>query len=136
MQTQQEDNNKYLFSIIRIILLTNIPAFIFVLREPNITIGWMTGSLASAVCFYLKARLIFSLDPNDGKANMKKVAAGFLLRYLFLIVWSLLIILLVRPDLIVYCLSLLSAQIAIVIHHIYVAIKNSKFSKYFDDIRG
>jgi hypothetical protein len=96
----------------------------------------MAGSLASAVSFWLKARLVFSLSPTESKDNVKRASKAFMLRYLFLIVWSVLIMTLVKPDLITYCMSLLSAQIAIVIHHIYTVIVTSKFSKYFDDFRG
>ena len=130
------DNRKYFLSIIRIILLTNIPTLVFLLNNHSITLGWMAGSLASAVSFWLKARLILSLSPNDSKDNNKRASKAFMFRFLFLICWSVLILSLEKPDLITYCISLFSAQIAIVIHHIYTVIATSKFSKYFDDFRG
>jgi uncharacterized protein YhhL (DUF1145 family) len=57
-------------------------------------------------------------------------------RYVFLIVWSVLVLSFIKPNLATYCVSLLAAQFAIVIHHLYTAFKNSKLYKNYVISRG
>ena len=125
------DNKKYVFTILKIIFLTNIPALFFLIVNFESSIGWMTGSLASAVNFWFMARKTLAILPEEGKANAFKTAKLFVIRYMFLIVWSLLILYFLKPELMAYCLGLLAAQIAIFLYQIYLSIRYGKYKKYF-----
>jgi hypothetical protein len=131
--TQPEfDNKKYVFSILRIILLTNIPAFIILISDFKSGIGWITGSFASGVNFYLMARRTLSLSDSYLGASVKGISKFYAIRYLLLIIWSVLVIMLLKPELIVYCLALLSAQFAVVVYQVYCFLRYGKLTKYFD----
>ena len=125
------DNKKYVFMILKIIFFTNLPAIILLPVHFKTGIGWILGSFASAVNFWFMAMHTLSLDPVYAKANVANTTKKLLLRFLFLIVWSVLVLLFVKPELVTFCLGLLAAQIAIFMYHIYYSIKNGKLGKYF-----
>ena len=49
----------------------------------------------------------------------------------FLLVWSVAVILIIKPNIVLYGVGLLSAQLAIFIHTAYETIKNSPWAKYY-----
>ena len=126
-----QDNKKYIFTILKIICLTNIPLLIFIAHDFKSTIGWMTGSFAAAVNFLFLAFHTENMIYQGGKSGGKRARASFLFRYLFLAVWSLFIMMVVKPNIITYCLGLLAAQLSIVIYQIYSWLMNSKYKQYF-----
>ncbi|MCL2063090.1 MAG: ATP synthase subunit I [Candidatus Cloacimonetes bacterium] len=125
------DNRQYVLTILKLILLTNLPALIFLSISFKSSIGWMLGSIASAVNFWLMARNTLNLIPEAGKANVVRTAKGFVFRYLYLIVWSVLVLYFIKPELISYCLGLLSAQIVVFLYQFYHNLRYGKLEKYF-----
>lgn len=125
------DNKKYVFEILKIILLTNLPIIIIILPLFSISIGWVLGSIGSAINFYWMFRQVSQMNILDEKINAKNAGFGFLSRFLFIICWSVAVILLIKPNIIAFGLGLLSAQYAIFIHQGILTIKSSKWIKYF-----
>lgn len=130
-KTDDIDNNAFVFLIIKIIFLTNLPAFAILPVSFKSGIGWISGSVASAVNFWFMARHTIDLMPQQSQENVKKISKIFLFRYFFIVLWSLLILIFVKPDLISYCLGLLSAQISIVAYQCYNYLRNGRLKKYF-----
>ncbi|MCK9328693.1 MAG: hypothetical protein M0Q94_02335 [Candidatus Cloacimonetes bacterium] len=130
-QSEGINNNDYIKRILLIIFLTNLPALASMFVSFKSSIGWIAGSIASAFNFWIMAKNTFALKPDHGNINIKKISKIFLIRYLFLIVWSLFILIVVKPELIVYCFGLFTAQIAIFIYQFWCQLKNSKLKKYF-----
>ncbi|MCB5249735.1 MAG: ATP synthase subunit I [Candidatus Cloacimonetes bacterium] len=124
-------NKKYVNRILFIILLTNLPLLIIMPILFKDVIGWLLGSLASAINFYWLYRQTERFDPTDEKQSSKNAFVGFSIRFLFLIVWSLLTMIFLKPNVILYGVGLLNAQVAIYINTIYDTIKNSRLAKYY-----
>ena len=127
-----ETNKKYVFSILKIIFLTNIPAFAFLPSHFYSGIGWILGSLGSAINFYLMARSTLALQPISEKANSIKTSKSTLLRMLFLIGWCLFVMIVIKPELVTFGLGLLATQFSIFMHHIYIVIRYGKLKQYFE----
>ncbi len=117
----------YIKKILVIISLTNILAFLSLPLFFQQSIGWIAGSVASIVNFlWLAKNVKQSINSYASRAKLKSVK-GSLLRYAFLIVFSLLIIYLVKPDIIFFGLGLLAAQIAIYLNEIFERIRKNKY---------
>ena len=120
-------NREYVKRVILIIFLTNLPAIFasfFFFKE---SIAWICGSLISAVNFFWmarNARKIFGLEENKSKLNSTK---GFFLRYFVLIIYSVIVVKFIRPNIIVFGMGLLAAQMAIYINEIYERVKRNKY---------
>jgi len=126
------ENKKFVFTILIIILLTNIPAIIMLIPDFKNSIGWIMGSVASAVNFWFLAHKTTALNPEAGRKSVAAIMSkAFILRYAFLIVWSLFVMLYVRPNILAYCLGLFSAQFSLVIYHIYILLTTGTLGKYF-----
>lgn len=130
-KTTNTDNKKFVFTILKIIFLTNLPALAIMPVSVKSSIGWIAGSLASAVNFWLMAKNTLDLQQSDSQANVKKISKLFLLRYLFLVVWSIFVLTVVKPELMSFCLGLLAAQISVVLFQAYNLLRNGKLKKYF-----
>ena len=121
-------NRQYLITIVIIILLTNIPAILILPVFFKSGLGWITGSLVSIINFlWLAKNVKQSLDVSGSKAKIRAMK-GSLLRYLFLAVYTLLLMTFVKPNILTFGLGLLSAQIAI---YIVELVENLKRNKYF-----
>jgi len=105
--------------------------FIFIAFDISSVIGWMAGSFASAVNFGLMAFHTESMVLQGGKAGSKRASKSFVFRYLFLILWSIFVLIVIKPNVMTYCLGLLASQLSIILYHIYSSIMNSKYKKYF-----
>jgi len=125
------NNKKFMNRILLIIFLTNLPLLIIMPVLLKQVIGWILGSIASAINFYWMYRQVNQMNCNNEKESMKNAFLGFNVRYLFLLVWSVVIILLIKPNIILYGVGLLSAQMAIIINTAYETIKNSPWAKYY-----
>jgi len=130
-KTKDIDNKEYVKKILIIIFLTNLPALATMLIDFKSSIGWITGSIASAVNFWFMAKNTFALNSDYTNANVKKTSKFFMIRFLFLISWSVLILSLLKPEIITYCVGLFSAQIAIVLFQFWSQLTNSRLNKYF-----
>lgn len=118
---------KLLKKIVLIIFLTNIPAVLSLPIFFSGSIGWILGSVASATyLIWLAHDVKKCLQAHIGKA---KVAAmkGYFFRYLFLIVYSILVVLLVKPDILLYGFGLLSGQLAIYLHVFWEWMRKNKY---------
>ena len=123
------DNKAYVKRILAIILLTNIPAILILLLVFEEGLGWILGSFASAVNFYwLAFNVKASLELQPSKSKQKAVK-GTYLRLIFLLIYSILVLSFVKPNLISFGLGLLSAQIVIYLNELAEYLKKSKFYK-------
>lgn len=123
------DNKAYVKRIITIILLTNIPAILILSLFFKEGMGWILGSLASAVNFLWLAHNVkqsLSLQPTKSKL---KAVKGTYLRLLFLLVYAILILSFIKPNLISLGLGLLAAQMVIYLNELAEYLKKSKFYK-------
>jgi len=122
------ENRKYVKRILVIILLTNIPAALTLPLFFREALGWILGSTASAINFIWLAhnvKMSLSLQPTKSKLSAVK---GTYLRLLFLLIYSVLILNFVKPNIISFGLSLLAAQMVIYLNEF---IKNLKKSSFF-----
>lgn len=121
-----EDNNKYINKILLIIILTNIPALLCLPWFFKQSISWILGSLGSAGNFYWLAynlKKSIGLLPSKSRVNSVK---GSLTRYAVLTVFALLAFFVVKPNIIIFGIGLLSAQIVIYIVEIVKNLGNNK----------
>ena len=122
------DNKAYVKRILTIILLTNIPAILILPLFFKEGMGWILGSIASAVNFSWLAhnvKLSLELQPTKSKLNAVK---GTYLRLLFLLVYAVLILQFLKPNLVIFGFGLLATQIVI---YMFELISNLKKSKFF-----
>jgi hypothetical protein len=122
------ENKKYVKRILVIILLTNIPAALTLPLFFREALGWILGSTASAINFIWLAhnvKMSLVLQPTKSKLNAVK---GTYLRLLFLLIYSVLILNFVKPNIVSFGLSLLAVQMAIYLNEF---VKNLKKSSFF-----
>ncbi|RLC53816.1 MAG: hypothetical protein DRH79_02565 [Candidatus Cloacimonadota bacterium] len=121
------DNKAYVKRIITIILLTNIPAILTLLIVLEEGLGWILGSLASAINFYwLAFNVKASLELQPSKSKLKAVK-GTYLRLIFLLIYSILVLSFIKPNLISFGLGLLAAQVVIYLNELAEYLKKSKY---------
>lgn len=83
----------------------------------------MLGSLASAVNVILLAKKVASvLGPDEGRAKIASVK-GYFIRYAILLVYAVVVMVFVKPDIISFGFGLFAGQIAIYINALYEGIK-------------
>ena len=121
------DNKAYVKRILTILLLTDIPAILILPLFFKEGMGWILGSLASAVNFLWLARNIkLSLNLQPSKSKLKAVK-GTYLRLFFLLVYSVLILTFIKPNIIFLGFGLLASQIVLYLFEFYTSLKKSKF---------
>ena len=121
------ENKAYPKRILTIILLTNIPAILILPLFFREWLGWMLGSIASAVNFMWLARNVkLSLNLQPTKSKLKAVK-GTYLRLLFLLVYSVLILQFIKPNLVMFGFGLLAAQIVIYLNELILSLRKRKF---------
>ena len=121
------DNKTYIKRILSIILLTSLPVILILPLFFDEGMGWILGSLASAVNFWWLAHNVkqsLELQPTKSKLSAVK---GTYLRLLFLLVYAVLILHFIKPNLVFFGLGLLAAQIVIYLVEFISAVKKSKF---------
>ncbi len=121
------NTERYIAKIIRIICLTNIPAILTLPWFYKISIGWITGSIASIGYFWWLSRSVKqSLDLDGGRAKTFAIKSNTY-RFLALVVYAILVIQFIRPEIIIFGAGLLSSQIVIFAYEIYRrAVKKEK----------
>jgi len=110
------NNRKYVTRLILIILLTNIPAALTLPMFFKVALGWMLGSFASSANLLWLAynvRVSLVIAPTKSKLSIMK---GTYLRLLFLLVYSILILSIIKPNLISFGFGLLAGQIVIYLY--------------------
>jgi hypothetical protein len=121
------NNRKYLRRILLIIFLTNIIATLTLPLFFNDAIGWILGSFASiGVLLWMAHDIEKYMNLMPGNAKLKTTKSLYF-RYLALIVYSVLIIRLVKPNIITFGLGLLASQIAIYFNEIYERLRRNKY---------
>jgi hypothetical protein len=121
------NKRKYLRRILLIIFLTNIIATLTLPLFFNDAIGWILGSFASiGVLLWMAHDIEKNMNLMPGDAKLKTTKSLFF-RYLALIVYSVLIIRLVKPNIIIFGLGLLASQIAIYFNEIYEKLRRNKY---------
>ena len=122
------ENKKYVKRILVIILLTNIPAILTLPLFFREALGWILGSIASTINFvWLAHNVKMSLDLQPTKSKLNAVK-GTYLRLMFLLIYSVLILNFVKPNIISFGLSLLAVQMVIYLNEF---VKNLKKSRLF-----
>lgn len=121
------NKRKYLRRILLIIFLTNIIATLTLPLFFNDAIGWILGSFASiGVLLWMAHDIEKYMNLMPGNAKLKTTKSLYF-RYLALIVYSVLIIRLVKPNIITFGLGLLASQIAIYFNEIYERLRRNKY---------
>ncbi len=121
------NKRKYLRRILLIIFLTNIIATLTLPLFFNDAIGWILGSFASiGVLLWMAHDIEKNMNLMPGNAKLKTTKSLYF-RYLALIVYSVLIIRLVKPNIITFGLGLLASQIAIYFNEIYEKLRRNKY---------
>lgn len=122
------DNNLFVRKILSLILLTEIPAILCLPLFFGVSLGWILGALASAINFYWLVKNVdasVSLQPSKSKLIAIK---GTYLRMAFLLIYSIIVLTFIKPNLISYGFGLLAAQIVL---YLYVLIERIEKSKFF-----
>ncbi|MDP8232308.1 MAG: hypothetical protein P9L91_06530 [Candidatus Zophobacter franzmannii] len=119
---------KYVIQVVVIICLTNIPALLLIPTNFKGAYSWFFGSIGSAANFfwmYLAAASAFG--PIAKSAQVKTVKA-FYFRYLFLIVYALIVVKLLNADILIFGLALLTAQGVIFVKSLIESIIADRFT--------
>ena len=107
-------NAKYIKKIIRIICLTIGLAFLFLPWQMKEAISFISGAVLSLLnIWWLSRNITGNLSLNENKARLQ-VFKNFYLRYLVLIVCSIILVKFAGINVIIYGLGLLTGQIVIV----------------------
>ncbi len=118
--------DNYVKRIIFIVCLTNIPAILFLPSMYSQAIGWITGTVASSLNFYWLSHNVnssMSKEPHSSKLNSFKL---FNFRFVALAVYSVIIVVLLKPDILVYGLALVSVQLTVYGYYIYELVNRKK----------
>lgn len=127
------NKKSYVRKILVIICLTNIPAFLTLPWFYKEAIGWILGSIASGIRFvWLSRQIENNFDVIPAKARITSVK-GFYLRFIFLVIYAVGIMIFVKPNIVMFGVGLLAAQIGIYVNYIYEKIKKSSCSRGIDD---
>ncbi len=109
----------YVRQILSIVFLTIIAAIMFLPTRFGQAIGWIAGSVGSGINFYwLYLKVQRSVSVNLQGASLRSYK-GFYLRYLFLTLYAILIVILLKPDIIIFGVGLVSVQIVIYLHYFF-----------------
>jgi len=112
-------------------LLFSVFALAMLPANVKVSIGWFSGCFASVANFLAMAYSTFAMHPTNIKANMKQISLVFFLRYAFLIGWSVLSLMVFKVHIFSYCVGLLTVQIAVFLHQVYILLKNGKLKQFF-----
>jgi hypothetical protein len=117
-------NKQYVNRLLTIILLTNIPAVLFLPMFFKVALGWILGTIASSVnLLWLAYNVNSSLNGPPGKAKLKAVK-GTYLRLFSLLVYSVVVMSFIRPDIISFGLGLLAGQMVIYLYELISRIRS------------
>jgi hypothetical protein len=117
MTKKSSYSGNYVREILAIVFLTIIVAIVFLPTRFSQAIGWIAGSIGSGINFYwLYHKVQRSISVNLQGASLNSFK-GFYLRYLFLAIYSITVVVLLKPDIIIFGVGLVSVQIAIYLHY-------------------
>ena len=125
------NTNKYIKKIVVIIILTSIPFIALIYTKPTIGLGWVLGALASCVNFLFMAKSASKVLGLTEKGSKIKTIKGFYLRYVFVLIYAVLVVKILNVDIISFGLGLLASQIAIYIEFILKSLTSGDWISYF-----
>ena len=118
--------DNYVRKILTIVFLTIIAAVLFLPTRFGQATGWIAGSVGSGLNFYwLYRRIKRSIVVTD-KGALLNSYKGFYLRFFFLALYSVVVVFLLRPDIIMFGIGLVSVQIVIYLHYFYSLLRPEK----------
>jgi hypothetical protein len=119
MKKNDPQLSQYVRKILTIVFLTNIPVILIMPFRFDQAIGWVAGAIASGANFFWLS-IIVSQNMNYGQTGSGlRVYKRFYFRYLVLTIYSIVVVVLLKPDIVVFGLGLVSVQISIYLYHIY-----------------
>jgi len=126
-----KENRKFVFWVSILIFLTAIPSIFLLLSDFKFGIGWMLGSIGSFINFiWMVVSTASAIYQGESRAKLGAIK-GFYFRFMFLVVYSILIIVIIKPDILGFGIGLISAQFCIVLFELVRSVKKSRFNKYF-----
>ena len=113
------ENKQLCRRIVKWIAWSNLPFAVTAFWFFPEFLGWFLGTFASAArLIWLEHDVRQTLGVSGKKAKLA-AAKGYYLRFLALVVYSGLVVYFLQPNIIIYGMGLLSAQMAIYINAIY-----------------
>lgn len=128
-----KENKHFVIWVSLLIFLTALPSIFLLGSNFNFGIGWLCGSFGSFVNFiWMAFSTASAMQKGEAKAKVGAIK-GFYFRFMFLMVYSVLIIYLLKPNIIGFGVGLISAQICIVLYEIINYVNKSGLKKYFEE---
>jgi len=125
------ENRKYIWSILQIVLLFSLATLAMLPANIKVCLSWFTGTVASTINFLIMAYTTFALEPQNVKSGIRYTSLAFFLRYAFLLVWSLVVIMVFHVDLLSYCVGLFTTHISVFLYQAYFVLRYGKIKEYF-----
>ena len=113
-------NKDYLKKILSIVGFYNIPPIFFIFSNSFIPISFLLGSLGSCLNFIL---ITFFTEKAVYQNSRKSIVKGSYIRNLFLIIYSVFLILFLPINIISFGVGLLMVQISIFTYEIYLRVR-------------
>ncbi|MEA1972937.1 MAG: ATP synthase subunit I [Candidatus Cloacimonadota bacterium] len=130
-QALSPKNQHFFIGVSFLILLTATPSIFLLQSDFKFGIGWLFGSFGSLINFiWMVIATASAIYQGEAKAKVGAIK-GFYFRFMFLLVYSVLVVIFLKPNIIGFGVGLISAQICIIIYEIINYLKNSKLKKYF-----
>ena len=128
MKIQTSSFRKYVYHILGIIFLTQIPALLLITQNLKLWLGYFLGSILSSLNFYFQAKGAenrVGLSPSGAKLSVFK---NFYIRYLILVVFVVVFVKLLEVNIFTLLAGLLIAPAIVLIDGI-IAGKNNNESE-------
>ncbi|MBN2460213.1 MAG: hypothetical protein JXB60_01290 [Candidatus Cloacimonetes bacterium] len=91
------------------------------------SLGWILGSLAAvARMFWLARSMKNSLEAGQYRAKVNAIK-GYYISFILLIVYSIIVVKFIKPDILFFGLGLLSVQISIYVIELFYYLKKSGY---------
>lgn len=117
---------KYVYHILRLIFLTEIPALLLITQNLKLWLGYFLGSILSSVNFYFQAKGAenrVGLSPTGAKLS---VFRNFYMRYLVLVVFVVVCVKFLEVNIFSLLVGLLIAPVIVLIDGIFIGKNNQE----------
>lgn len=128
MKIQTSSFRKYVYHILGIIFLTQIPALLLITQNLKLWLGYFLGSIVSSLNFYFQAKGAenrVGLSPSGAKLSVFK---NFYIRYLILVVFVVVFVKFLEVNIFSLLAGLLIAPAIVLIDGIFAG-KNNQDSE-------
>ena len=130
-QHLSKKNRHFVIWVSALILLTATPAIFLLWSDFEFGIGWLLGSFGSLINFnWMVISTASALFQGEARAKVGAIK-GFYFRFMFLLLYSIIIVVIVKPNIIALGVGLVSAQMCIIFYELINSVKQSRFKKYF-----